>query len=305
MDTTPQGSGQLDVNSGAAAILGLMGDAEAPQADQQEPQEEVVEQEQEQTEQVEEAPRYRVKAAGEEREVTLDELIKSYQLGTDYTQKTQSLAEQRKALDAERQAVEQAKTLRDQYAERLTMIQQMLAEQSKSENLEALKESDPIGYAVKVAELQQRREQLAAVQAEQQRIAYQQQSEHQQRLAQLVAEEQQKLSQAIPEFADPQKGEVVRGEIRTYAKQLGFTDQELAQVYDSRAVLTLWKAAQYDKLVSQKPGVQKKVAEAPKVLKPGTSRPVNTDEQSIRDQRKVLKKTGKARDAAALFERFL
>jgi hypothetical protein len=305
MDTTPQGSGQLDVNSGAAAILGLMGDAEGEKPDQQEPQEEVVEQEQEQTEQVEETPRYRVKAAGEEREVTLDELIKSYQLGTDYTQKTQSLAEQRKALEAERQAVEQAKTLRDQYAERLQAIQQVLAEQSKGENLEALKESDPIGYAVRVAELQQRREQLAAVQAEQQRIAYQQQSEHQQRLASIVAEEQQKLAQAIPEFADPQKGETVRGEIRTYAKQLGFTDQELAQVYDSRAVLTLWKAAQYDKLLSQKPGVQKKVAEAPKVLKPGTSRPVNTEEQSIRDQRKVLKKTGKARDAAAIFERFL
>lgn len=305
MDTTPQGSGQLDVNSGAAAILGLMGDAEGEKPDQQEPQDEVVEQEQEQTEQVEETPRYRVKAAGEEREVTLDELIKSYQLGTDYTQKTQSLAEQRKALEAERQAVEQAKALRDQYAERLQAIQQVLAEQSKGENLEALKESDPIGYAVKVAELQQRREQLAAVQAEQQRIAYQQQSEQQQRLAQLVAEEQQKLAQAIPEFADPQKGETVRGEIRTYAKQLGFTDQELAQVYDSRAVLTLWKAAQYDKLLSQKPGVQKKVAEAPKVLKPGTSRPVNTEEMAIRDQRKVLKKTGKARDAAAIFERFL
>lgn len=305
MDTTPQGSGQLDVNSGAAAILGLMGDAEGEKPDQQEPQEEVVEQEQEQTEQVEETPRYRVKAAGEEREVTLDELIKSYQLGTDYTQKTQSLAEQRKALEAERQAVEQAKALRDQYAERLQAIQQVLAEQSKGENLEALKESDPIGYAVRVAELQQRREQLAAVQAEQQRIAYQQQSEHQQRLASIVAEEQQKLAQAIPEFADPQKGEAVRGEIRTYAKQLGFTDQELAQVYDSRAVLTLWKAAQYDKLLSQKPGVQKKVAEAPKVLKPGTSRPVNTEEMAIRDQRKVLKKTGKARDAAAIFERFL
>jgi hypothetical protein len=305
MDTTPQGSGQLDVNSGAAAILGLMGDAEGEKPDQQEPQEEVVEQEQEQTEQVEETPRYRVKAAGEEREVTLDELIKSYQLGTDYTQKTQSLAEQRKALEAEKQAVEQAKTLRDQYAERLQAIQQVLAEQSKGENLEALKESDPIGYAVRVAELQQRREQLAAVQAEQQRIAYQQQSEHQQRLASIVAEEQQKLAQAIPEFADPQKGETVRGEIRTYAKQLGFTDQELAQVYDSRAVLTLWKAAQYDKLLSQKPGVQKKVAEAPKVLKPGTSRPVNTEEMAIRDQRKVLKKTGKARDAAAIFERFL
>lgn len=304
MDSNPQGTGPLDVNTGAAAILGLMGDAEAT-ADQQEPQEEIIEQEQEEVEQVEETPRYRVKAAGEEREVSLDDLIKSYQLGTDYTQKTQALAEQRKALETERQAVEQAKTLRDQYAQRLEMVSKVLEQQTQGENLEALKEVDPIGYAVKVADLQQRKEQLAAVQAEQQRLAHQQQTEHQQKLAQIIAEEAQKLSQAIPEFADPQKGEAVRSEIRTYAKGLGFSDQELAQVYDSRAVLTLWKAAQYDKLVSQKPGVQKKVVEAPKVLKPGTSRPVNTETQAIQEQRKVLKKTGKARDAAALFERYL
>lgn len=305
MDTTPQGSGPLDVNTGAAAILGMMEQPEAPQADQEVPQEEVVEQEQEQTEQVEETPRYRVKAAGEEREVTLDDLIKSYQLGTDYTQKTQSLAEQRKALEAEKQAVEQAKVLRDQYAERLEMIQKVLAEQSKGENLDALKESDPIGYAVRVAEMQQRRDQLAAVQAEQQRIAQQQQAEHQYKLAQIVAEEQQKLSQAIPEFADPQKGESVRSEIRKYAKGLGFSDQELAQVYDSRAVLTLWKAAQYDKLVSGKPELTKKVAEAPKTLKPGTGKTVNAETEAIKTDMNRLRKTGRARDAAPLFERFI
>ena len=33
MDTTPQGSGQLDVNSGAAAILGLLVDAEGEKPD--------------------------------------------------------------------------------------------------------------------------------------------------------------------------------------------------------------------------------------------------------------------------------
>lgn len=305
MDTNPQGSGPLDVNTGAAAILGMMGDAEGEKPDQQEPQEEVAQNEPEQTEQVEESPRYRVKAAGEEREVTLDDLIKSYQLGTDYTQKTQSLAEQRKALEAERHAVEQAKALRDQYAERLEMVQKVLADQNKVENLDALKESDPIGYAVRVAEMQQRRDQLASIQAEQQRIALQQQAEQQQRLSQLVAEEQQKLSQAIPEFADPQKGESVRGEIRKYAKGLGFTDQELSQVYDSRAVLTLWKAAQYDKLVAGKVEVTKKVSEAPKNLKPGTAKPANSDNDGLKTDMNRLRKSGRTRDAATIFERFL
>ncbi len=47
-------------------------------------------------------PRYKVKASGEEVEVELDELIKGYQQGTDYTKKSQALAEQRKAIEAER-----------------------------------------------------------------------------------------------------------------------------------------------------------------------------------------------------------
>ena len=304
MDTNPNGSVPLDVNTGAAAIMGLMGGEEGEQPTP-EAQEEQIEQTEAVEQEVEETPRYRVKAAGEEVEVTLDDLIKGYQQGKDYTQKTQALAEQRKAIEAEKAAVDQAKTLRDQYAQRLEMIEQVLKQQEPQEDLNALKESDPIGYAVKVAEQQQRQQQLYAIQAEKQRLAHQQQTEHQQRLQQLVAEEQQKLAQAIPEFADPQKGNVVRTEIRDYAKQVGFTDDDLAQVYDSRAVLTLWKASQYDKLVKGKPEVTKKVTEAPKMLRPGAANSAPPEQKQYQTQRKVLRQSGKAKDAAAIFERFL
>ena len=302
MDTTPNGSGPLDVNGATEAILGLMGpeegDEPTPEAQQEELQ---VEQE---TEQVEETPRYRVKAAGEEREVTIDELIKSYQLGTDYTSKTQALAEQRKAVEAEKAAVEQAKQLRDQYAQRLELIEKVLTEQNKTEDLDSLKETDPIGYAVKVAEQAQREKQLLAVNAERARLAEQQQSERQQKLQQVLAEEAQKLAQAIPEW-QTEKGEDIRKDIRTYAKGLGFSDQELSQVYDSRAVLTLWKASQYDKLVAGKPEVTKKVAEAPRMMKPGTAKVSNPDSDALKAQTNKLRKTGRVRDAAPIFERFL
>ena len=87
------------------------------------------------------------------------------------------------------------------------------------------------------------------------------------------------------------------------SKSIGYTDEQLAQVYDHRAVVALWKAAQYDKLVKSKSGVVKKVAEAPKTLKPGTGTTQNADDKS-KKLRQQLKKSGKARDAAALFERF-
>ena len=113
-----------------------------------------------------------------------------------------------------------------------------------------------------------------------------------------------KLAEAIPEYADPQKGEVTRRELREFGLKLGFSEQELSGVYDSRQVLTLWKAMQYDKLVSSKPGITKKVNEAPKVLKPGVSKPRDGDEE-LKKLKARAKQTGRVADAARAFERFL
>jgi hypothetical protein len=255
-------------------------------------------------EEAEEPPKYRVKAAGEEKEVTLDELIKSYQLGTDYTKKSQAVAEERKAVEAERQRIEEARYLRDQYAERLQVIEQMLNQQPETENLDYLKETDPIGYAVKVAELSQREKQLAQVQAERQRIAQQQDQERQEQLGQVIQAEARKLAEAIPEYADPQKGEIARRELREFGQKLGFTEQELAGIYDSRQVLTLWKAMQYDKLQSAKPGITKKVNEAPKVMKSGVSQGRDGNEE-LKKLKAKARQTGRVADAAKAFERFL
>jgi hypothetical protein len=63
---------------------------------------------------------YTVKIDGEEFEVTLDELRNGYQRQADYTRKSQSLAEQRKAYEANLQAVQAE---RNQYAQVLEKCQ--------------------------------------------------------------------------------------------------------------------------------------------------------------------------------------
>jgi len=314
-NTTPEGSGELTVEGAANAFLSMMDredgsdkgqpdrDSEANESDAESDYESEVEQEDDGEEQ--EQPTYLVKAAGEEREVTLNELIKSYQLGTDYTKKSQAVAEERKAVEAERQAVQEAKQMRDTYAQRLEMIEQMLVPQQQEENLEYLKETDPIGYSVKVAEMIQRDKQLAAVQAERHRINQQQEQDRQVQMQHVVAEEMQKLSSYIPEFTDPAKGEAIRNDIRAFGKQLGFSDNELAAVYDSRAVLTLYKAMQYDKLVASKPAINKKVNEAPKAIKSGVSKPRDSNAEETRKLKAKAKSSGSVRDAANVFERFL
>jgi hypothetical protein len=317
-NTTPEGSGELTVEGAANAFLSMMNredgseqeqpesasEANESEAESDESYESEVEQEDDDGEQ-EEPQRYRVKAAGEDKEVTLDELIKSYQLGTDYTKKSQAVAEERKAVEAERHAVQEAKALRDQYAQQLGIIEQMLNQPQQAEDLDYLKETDPIGYAVKVAELSQKEKQLAQVRAQREMISQQQEYDRQQQMRQMIASESEKLVSVLPEFADPSKGEVIRKDIRTYGKQMGFSDDELANVFDSRAVLTLYKAMQYDKLQSAKPGITKKVSEAPKAIKPGVSKPRDSNSEEIRKLKSRAKSTGSVKDAANVFERFL
>lgn len=318
---TPQGSESLTVDQAASNLLQMMNQAEESQ-DQPEAEEQPVQEAQaeeteyseeyeesedsEEVEQEQETPKYRVKVNGDEAEVTLDELVKGYQREADYTKKTQTLAEQRKAVEAEKAAVEQAKQLRDQYAQRLQLIENTLRQQTPTEDLEALKEVDPIGYAVKVAERSEQEKKLAVLRAEQARIAQMQQAEQAEQIKQVVASEAQKLTQVLPEYADPQKGEQVRRDIRSYAEKIGFSSDELAQVYDSRAVLTLYKAMQYDKLMANKGEINKKVEQAPKMLKTGVGKPTTSiDSEQTKKMKQQLRSSGKVADAAKLFEKFL
>ena len=123
-NTNPQGSVDTSVRGAANAFMSFL----EPQAEEAKAQPEASEQniadligdpefeEQdvsaeeavEQEEEVEESPRYRVKVSGEEVEVSLDELLNGYSRTADYQKKTQSLAEQRKAVEAERVKIEEA-----------------------------------------------------------------------------------------------------------------------------------------------------------------------------------------------------
>jgi len=254
---------------------------------------------------VEEEQTFTVKAAGEEKEVTLDELKKSYQLGSDYTKKTQEVAEQRKVIEQEAKAIIEARQVRDDYAQKLQAVNQFLVGGNQTkENLTAMKENDPIGYAVKVAEMTEKKEQLQIVQAEQERIAQQQNSDREANMQNYVEQEAQKLTQSLPEFSDKAKGEQIRNDIRSYGKKVGFTDEELSSVYDSRHVLVLHKAAQWDKLQASKSGVKKKVAKAPKMVKGGAKVKQNSTDRT-KKQMQRLQQSGSARDAAAIFENLM
>tara|TARA_Y100001972_G_scaffold71562_1_gene86955 strand:+ start:734 stop:1732 length:999 start_codon:yes stop_codon:yes gene_type:complete len=316
----------MDVNQAANAFLNLMEKQEAsndqPKAEPKEEEsvepeaqaEAAVEEEENQEEEAleEETPTYRVKASGEEIEVTLDDLIKSYQLERDVRKKQESLAHERKGVDeiksnleGERKKIEDAQKVRDTYAQRLQLIEQHLTQQNQAENIDHLKESDPLQYAVKVAERQERDKQIQTFQAERQRLAQEQQVENQRNLEKHLEVQKQILHERIPDLQNEEKAAELKKEMWKSAMADGHTEQKLNRVLDASDFITIWKASQYDKLMAAKPDVQKKVKEAPKMMKAGVAKSDSIQSEKTKRLKNKLKRTGKVADAARLFEQMI
>jgi hypothetical protein len=276
---------------------------EESEEDEPEATEEEDEDSEEDEVEVEEHKTYRVKAGGEEKDVTLEELVSGYQKGDDYTKKSQTLAEQRKAMEVEAKAIQEAQHLREEYQARLGQVSQILQQNDADySDLEQLKENDPIAYAVKVAEKTENTKKMQVIQQEQARLAQESNQYRANQQAQFVAEQSKLLTEKVKEFSDPKKAEQIKNDIRSFGKSVGFSDQELSQVYDHRHVMILQKAMEYDKLQKANPSVNKKLSKAPKMAKKG-NKVAKTDVYT--KQKKRLKSSGSIEDATSVFTNFI
>jgi len=246
---------------------------------------------------------FKVKANGEERELTFNELVEGYQKGSNYTKKSQELAAQKQAVQAEAGAIQEAMQLREEYSHRLSQVQQLLQNQGDDGvDMADLKENDPIAWSIKTAEKTEQNKKLQLLAAEQDKLAYAQRHQVSQHQAKVVAHEAELLVSEMKEFSDPKKSEQVKKDIRSYGKAIGFTDQELAQVYDHRHVMVLHKAAQWDKLQKANPSVNKRLVNAPKMAKKGNK---VAKISTVNKQKNRLKESGTIADATELFKNFI
>lgn len=268
-----------------------------------------------QEEQPDTSPKYRVKVQGEDVEVTLEELLSGYSRTSDYTRKTQEIAEQRKAVQAEAQ---RAREVRDQYAQQLAVLAEVLEQATPAEpDWEKLRQENPTEYAVQWVEHQQYRQQQALVRAQQERVYAEQLRDAEAQREALLAEESAKLAKALPEWGDAAKSVEIRQQLADYARHLGYTEDDLNSVVDHRIIILLDKARRYDALQSRAVQVQGKARPNPatrQTLTPGGTSPApkapETAENKARDRRleqkmRRLADTGSARDAAAVFEELL
>lgn len=250
-----------------------------------------------------EEQRFKVKVNGEEREIPLSELVKGYQLESDYRIKTSQVAEQARAAQAER---EQAKALQEQYAQALNVYSQQLQTMQPQPPDSSLIDSDPVGYLRQQQAFQNWQQQMQRVQYEQMQLSERQRQEQEAQSYQTLAQEAELLTKAIPEWADAEKAKVGKSELTKYLKEsFGYSDEHLSQVSDHRALVMARKAMLYDQLQAKQAAATEKVAKLPPKApqRPGSGDLSPTDGRTRAMQ--SLKKTGSIDDAANAFAAML
>ena len=250
---------------------------------------------------------YKVVVDGQEQEVTLDELTKGYSRQSDYTRKTEKLSQDRKSVEEKNSEYtrlnEEAKIKRDQYENQLQVLSQQLQTTETSVDMEKLYQEDPAEYVRQKAEQDRRKELLQASEQEQNRIRAEKQQESDKVYSQYLDNERKLLADKLPIYGDKDKGPEFIKNLTSYAKSIGYTDQEISMLVDHRAVMMLANAYRYDKL--KKANLKnKKVTKVSKVVS-SSSPQVNDDSDVVKrmnSKKATLKKTGKVQDAVSILE---
>lgn len=247
-------------------------------------------------------PVFTVKVDGKNVEVTLEELQKGYSREADYTRKTQQVSEERRAFQAEAELV---RTERQQYAQLLGSLQAQLQQNAAPKlDMDRLYSEDPIEW-VRQKELARDAEKVhAAIVSEKQRLSHIQAQEQYQSMQAHLAQQQDAMLKAIPEWSNPDKAKAEKTLLIEWGQKLGFSSDELKNIFDHRAVVALRKAALYDQMMTKRGNIRPAVNNGPKPAKPGAAGRMDNITDARRSQQR-LAKTGRVNDAASAIEHLL
>jgi len=241
-------------------------------------------------------------------EITIEELRSGHLRQKDYTRKTQELAENRKAMEAQYQEIERE---RAEYAQLLPAMAERIQQAAEQEpDWDTLYDADPVMAAK--AERQWRKEQearaaqLQAVQAEQQRMQ-QIAAQKQQQMQQSYLEQQRHiLPDIIPEWRDSKVAATEATQIRDFLLGEGFSEQDVSGMSNATLVKLARKAMLYDRGETRANEVKAKPKKPrTKTLKSGSraSQPKRTS--AAQEAQNRARKTGRVNDAAAAIKALL
>lgn len=232
--------------------------------------------------------------------VKLKDLRDGHLRQSDYTRKTQELAEHRRQVQEHFQRVSQAD---QQLSQQLAFTQALLSANVPQPPPIELMEQDIFAYERAKHDYGLKMQQWQGVQ---QSVVAQQQRAAQAREYQ-KAEEWNRLQEAIPELKDPKKATKFRENLLEYTRERGFKDEEIGTWLDHRVFGVLKDAMEYRRIKSGQKAALAKGQDAPPVIRPGTrNQAPSTDKQRQRQAAdRELRRSGSMRAAARVIEDFL
>ena len=236
-----------------------------------------------------------VKVDGEEKQVTLDELKRSYS-GQQYIQKGMQ-----QATEVKKQAEEAYYALMRERESVQTLVQQAQSGINlipPAEPDSAMFENDPLGYMEAKIQYDNQVKEYNANAAKFQEVLNRQSEAEQIARAEYARQEANKLVEVIPELADAGKASKFKESIMKAASHYGYSPEEVAAISSSRDFVVLRDAMRWQELQAGKETVKKKVNKAPPI-KAGAKK-VRTNGDKARKAKEKLKRSGSIEDALAL-----
>ena len=237
---------------------------------------------------------HQLKVNGQEIEVSLDELKAGYSRDSDYRQKTHSLGLEKRDLES------QKNSLRQSYDAKLSELNELIAtadatvrQTQGSTDLQKLYEEDPTQAAKLDFELRQQQGRIQDMKGRAREAQAKQYNDFLETQRELAATK-------IPEYSDPGKADQFKINMRNSLKSYGFNDEEIGSLADHRFLMVAKDAMSYKSLKDKRPIVQKKVANAPKVVKSGVAKSsTSSGREQIRNKIGKLRKSGDIKDASS------
>lgn len=261
MDTT---DAELEVEDGEQ-VEGEEGEDEAP--DDEGSDDEASDDEDES----EEEPTFTIKVNGKDVTLTKSEMVEMAQKGTDYSQKTMQVAEERKAAEAERTKAaeyrQQQEQAANEAAERLQALANYLQDQlGDPPSIELLHTQGSDVYLAHKEQYEHRRAKLQQAFQAQQNAQQDAQLKRQARIAEQAAETERALRDTLPGWNDE-----MLNSLAGYGRDHGLTPEAVGDAFVSKGLWeVLHKAKAYDAIQAQKAQLKPK-AQLPKVQKPSAA----------------------------------
>lgn len=233
--------------------------------------------------------------------ISLSEAVNQYRSGPDLD------AAARAEVDSVTAGLREDSKKRFSELETLTarMIGKIERHRAPAGGWDALRDSDPSEY-IRLTEAQNAdradaEAAIASLQAEAQRH-----ESEDKKLQERIEQEQTALTYKLrPDWRDAKVGRAAFEEIQGYLKTSGFSPEQVDSLIDARSIITVWKAAQYDKSQAKKPRLLKRLRKLPAKHVKASARdetaPVAAQQKEHDAALDKFRKSGQIKDAVSLF----